>query len=214
PSILMESVKSVYGEEQTELLYGNVLPIEKNRIIAPEDGETLPFGDKGICCFYTLGHAKHHMSFFEENSGALFAGDAFGLSYSWMTPAGTDWTEGLRWTIPTTSPTQFDPLASIESYNQILKRAEGKVYLTHFGELRIVEENAALLTEEIKDHVEIAIAAKGDEKTIKERLAGYYGSLCEKFNTPLPKATIEESLAEAIELNAQGLAFWYTMKRK
>ncbi|MCD8163798.1 MAG: MBL fold metallo-hydrolase [Synergistaceae bacterium] len=208
PEKLVEGVKAVYGAAETERIYGEIIPVAEERVIAPEDGRELKFGEMTLVCYDATGHAKHHMIFFEKSTRSLFAGDAFGISYRWMKGA-----DG-RWAFPTASPVQFDPTAMTATTEKIVALAPEQIFITHFSELTNVRKNAALLTEGVKKYVEITEAAAGDKTKIKAGLAKLYGEIAEKEGTTLPAATIEESLRVDLELNAQGLSCWYSNSHK
>ena len=204
PSKLMESVRSVYGGAETERLYGELVPVPRERMLTPADGERLSFGGMTLFCLNAPGHAEHQMIFFEEGARALFAGDAFGISYPWMKDRG-----GRRWAFPSTSPVQFAPEAMASTIDRILSLQPARVFLTHFGEIGEIEGNAALLKEGIKKYVDIAIAAGGDEGKIRAGLSRLYEEMASERGTALPAGTPEASAPLDVALNAQGLAFWY-----
>ena len=60
--------------------YGRPQPVPQERIIAAEDGMQFEAG-RGVKmeAIHTPGHAAHHMSFIELNSGMLFAGEVGGV---------------------------------------------------------------------------------------------------------------------------------------
>ncbi|WP_418445836.1 MBL fold metallo-hydrolase [Cloacibacillus evryensis] len=208
PAKLVEGVKAVYGDAETERIYGTIIPVPEDRVIAPEEGRELTFGRMTLVCRDAPGHAKHHMIFFEKSTRSLFAGDAFGISYLWMTG------KKGRWAFPTASPVQFDPEAMIATTEMITALAPSRIFITHFGELTNIRENSELLIEGIKKYVGITEAAAGDKTKIKAGLAKLYAEAAKENNTKLPAATIEESLPVDLELNAQGLSFWYRQRHK
>ena len=228
PAKLIEGVKAVYGDEETERIYGEIIPVPEERVIAPEAEREFRLGAMTLACYDAPGHAKHHMIFFEKSTRALFAGDAFGISYPWMTG------KNGRWAFPTASPVQFDPEAMAATTEKIAAFAPERVFLTHFGELtgkpaasrdvqnrqpgapaaRGAREHAARLTGQIKKYVAITEAAAGDKAKIKAGLAALYEEIAAAEGSRLPAATVEASLPVDLELNAQGLAFWYRQAHK
>ncbi len=223
PAKLIEGVKAVYGDAETERLYGEIVPVPEERVIAPEDGREFRLGAMTLACYDAPGHAKHHMIFFEKSTRSLFAGDAFGISYLWMTG------KNGRWAFPSASPVQFDPDAMAATMEKIAALAPERVFLTHFGELtgkaaalqdlqsrqtdspavRGAREHASRLNGQIKKYVAITEAAAGDKAKIKAGLAAFCEEIAAEEGSRLPAATAEDSLSVDLELNAQGLAFWY-----
>ena len=127
PTALIEGVCEVYGKSETERMYGEIIPVDKERIISAGDGYVFHIGEKKNITLETPGHAKHHNSYYDESDSVIFSGDAFGVSYSEMQ------TEKGRWAIPTTSPVQFSPEDMVSSINRMLALNPKKILLTHFG---------------------------------------------------------------------------------
>ena len=98
PSKLWAGTVQVYGENNTKALYGELLPIDEKRIVCPNDGQNIPLGNRQLNFFYTLGHAKHHFCIQDQQSGAVFSGDSFGISYREL-----DSSKG-PFILPTTTP--------------------------------------------------------------------------------------------------------------
>ncbi|MEG2184881.1 MAG: MBL fold metallo-hydrolase [Cloacibacillus sp.] len=204
PQKLIEGVKAVYGEDETKRLYGEILPVDAARVIAPEDGTELPLGDVSLRCLHTAGHAKHHMVFFISRLGALFSGDAFGISYEWMHRG--------EWAFPAAAPVQFEPDDARASIDAVLSLKPRSVFLTHFGELRFIEKAGAQLKADIEKYVEIATRSRGDKDSIKRALFDHYLDCAQRTGLQKDRAFIENALAIDTELNAQGLACWYAAK--
>ena len=80
PTQLMAGVKAVYGEAAAERLYGELVPVPEERIIAATDEMPLKLGNRELCCLDTPGHARHHLSFYDTAVNTVFTGDAFGVS--------------------------------------------------------------------------------------------------------------------------------------
>lgn len=206
PEKLMAGVREVYGPEETERMYGELVPVPKDRVITPEDGQELQLGSRTIVCMDTPGHAKHHLAFYDTKAGAVFTGDVFGMCYS-----------GLRngnriGIVATTSPVQFDPEAMHKSIDRITALHPKAIYPTHFGEIKNVEEIAADLHRQIDAHVKIAEEAKGNIDVIREKLKAL---LLDESRLQGWNITQEESdrlFRMVIDLNAQGLQVWYNAK--
>lgn len=208
PSRLIASVRSVYGDAETERLYGTILPIPAERVIKVLDGQELSFGDMTLVCYDAPGHAKHHIVLLEKGSRALFSGDAFGVSYGWMTGYGH------KWAIPTSSPVQFDPDAMAATIKKIISLEPARIFLTHFGEISDIRENASLLTKLTKLYADIADEEHGDKERIKAHLIKVYEKLIAERCSPVPDAPVEKLLPVDLELNSQGLAFMYEMAHR
>ena len=204
PSRLMESVRAVYGRAETERLYGELVPVPKERMITPADGERLTFGNMTLRCINAPGHAEHQMVFFEESTKSLFAGDAFGISYPWMKDSG-----GRRWAFPSSSPVQFSPEAMASTVDRIMSLSPARIFLTHFGEINDTGSNAALLKNMIEEYVGAASSAEGDEEQIHSRLSRLYENTAAQRGSALTPDEAKAAFSLDAAVNAQGLAFWY-----
>ena len=103
PSKLVEGATAVYGPEQMRLLYGEILPVDANRVIEATDNLVLHLADRPLLFLDVPGHARHHMAIVDEKSSHIFTGDSFG-----MTVPALDGEQG-RFVYLTTTPVQFDP---------------------------------------------------------------------------------------------------------
>ncbi len=208
PTALIEGVCEVYGKSETERMYGEIIPIDRERIISADDGYVFHIGDKKIITLETPGHAKHHNSYYDESDSVIFSGDTFGVSYSEMQ------TEKGRWAIPTTSPVQFSPENMVRSINKMLALNPKKILLTHFGEVSNISEAAEELCSTVQEYTKIAEAAQGDFKLIKENVKNLHIEMCKKHNIPHPEQYTDSTLSVDTELNSQGLACWYEYCRR
>jgi glyoxylase-like metal-dependent hydrolase (beta-lactamase superfamily II) len=120
PQKLWEASKQVLGE--VAIVYQEMQPVQADRVMTPADGTVVELGG-GVkfTVLETLGHASHHLGFFESASQGVFQGDAAGI---YIPP--------LNVTIPTT-PAPFYLDATIASIQKIINMAPSRLYYTHFG---------------------------------------------------------------------------------
>lgn len=78
PEKLLVSAKRLYGP-MMDTLWGEFLPVPEENVTVLEGGETLKIGGRSVHVRYTPGHASHHVSYLDEQSGALFVGDTAGV---------------------------------------------------------------------------------------------------------------------------------------
>ena len=102
--------------------YGRPRNIPQERVLPAEDGMRIGLG-KGVELeiIHTPGHAAHHMSFLEEKTGILFAGEA-----------GGDYAAKVDLLRPATPP----PLIvryKLASIDKLLERKPTTIYYAHFG---------------------------------------------------------------------------------
>jgi glyoxylase-like metal-dependent hydrolase (beta-lactamase superfamily II) len=207
PSRLVASVASIYGASVMKRLYGDILPVRADRITTPREGDEFRVGGKTIVCFDTPGHARHHLVYKDVSSGAVFTGDAYGMSYAELVgPAG-------RCAILTTSPVQFDPGAMRTSMRRIDGLANGEIYPTHFGRLSALEGISDSLYRQLDLYVEAAERADGDIASIRTSLRELFKEEASRQNCPCLASNFGRVTVTTLELNAQGLALWYKKSR-
>jgi len=81
PDKLVGIVKSVYGGKFFTI--GQMLKIpEKEMIVSVSTGDKIDLGDTQLEVYYTPGHAKHHVIYFDRTSDSVFSGDALGSKYN------------------------------------------------------------------------------------------------------------------------------------
>ena len=206
PTRLVEGAAAVYGAEEVRRLYGEVLPIDQRRIIEAKDGLVVDLAGRSLLCLDTPGHARHHIAIVDQQTGHMFTGDIFGLSYRELD------TDGRQFIFPTTTPIQFDPRAMHASIDRLLASAPQAMYLTHFGQLRDVAAQGAQLHRLIDAHVAIAEREKdgGAQRhaRIREGLATLLLEETARFGCRLPADEILSLFDNDLELNAQGLGVW------
>lgn len=210
PSRLVAGVTAVYGQAYVDTVYGDILPIPAERIVDTHDGLVLKLGGRELLCIDTPGHAKHHICVVDRESGAIFTGDMFGLSYREF-DVGDDG-DVRQFILPTTSPTQFDPVEMHASIDRLMRFAPTAMYLTHYAQVHDVPAQAEALRRRLDRLVAIAeqhaAAGEGRHAAIKAGITAYLLSELRAHGCTLPEAEIIEVLATDLELNAQGLAYW------
>ena len=206
PARLMAATEEVYGRELARSLYGELVPIATDRVVATTDGMTLSIGGRRLVCYDAPGHAKHHIVIHDPQAAAVFTGDTFGLSYREMD------VDGRPFVFPTTTPSQFDPEELRRSVEKILALKPEAVYLTHFSRIAPPEPLAADLLRRLDRLVTITRSAAGGQGDIVPRIAtGIAEFLLAEARQHGVRLTDSELLAlwrNDIELDAQGLALW------
>ncbi|NNF15308.1 MAG: MBL fold metallo-hydrolase, partial [Gammaproteobacteria bacterium] len=127
PEKLIAGTIAVYGENAYHQLYGDIQPIDSERIIEIEDGQRMQVGSRVFELIHTPGHALHHYCMVDAQARLIFTGDTFGVSYR-----ETDTSRGA-FIIPTTTPVHFDPEAAHASIDRLMSYAPEACYLTHYS---------------------------------------------------------------------------------
>jgi glyoxylase-like metal-dependent hydrolase (beta-lactamase superfamily II) len=210
PSRLMAATIDVYGKEQTIELYGELPPIDANRVIQASDEFELDFQGRSLTFWDTPGHASHHFCVLDDRSKSIFTGDTYGLSYREF-----DTEKGI-FIFPTTTPTQFDPGALQASVKRLASYQPEKVYLTHFAEISNSVSYADYLIKTIDDMVNLVRESSQEtsDKTarhqmLKEKIYTLFLKQIRATGSMLSDEKCRALLASDIELNVQGLEFWW-----
>lgn len=143
PARLVASARTVHGERRFAALYGDILPVAEDRVLAVEDGEQFLLGERTLTFLHTRGHANHHVCVHDSASGGVFTGDMFGIGYD-AKRLGTH--PFLHFS---SAPTDFDPVEARASIARILALAPERLYPTHFGELEDVAAAADVLCDSL-----------------------------------------------------------------
>lgn len=205
PSKLIAGTKAVYGEERYTQLYGDLVPIPKERVVTTEDGQRLQLGRRIFEFLHTPGHALHHHCIVDFGANGVYTGDTFGLSYRDFD------VDGREFVMPTTTPTHFDPDQLHASVDRILARKPRAVYMTHYGEVKDVERLGRELHTGIRAFVDIArrhASTPDREAVMREEMFRWLSVALDSHGYTGDRATRHELLDVDVELNVQGLIYW------
>jgi glyoxylase-like metal-dependent hydrolase (beta-lactamase superfamily II) len=120
PEKLWEQSLQVLGEVATA--YGKIEPAPENRVITPPDGTIFDLGGSvQVKVLETLGHASHHLAYFDLDSRGIFQGDAAGIYFP-----------QLNATIPT-APAPFHLEMTLASLEKLAQLQPKWLYYTHYG---------------------------------------------------------------------------------
>lgn len=204
PARLVASATAVYGEEAFAKLYGTVEAAPAERVRVMEDGDSVELGAATFHFLHTRGHANHHFVVHDPAQDTVFTGDSFGLAYPHLQRSG-------RFAFASTSPTDFDGPAALDSVDRIVGLGTATACLTHFGQLDGVETMATQLRRWIEvsqgqfERVQADPEGYGDAEVAKV-LWGEMDRAAEARGLALTEE--DRSLLELdLRLNAQGIVF-------
>lgn len=202
PQQLVAASQAVYGEQLFASLYGDVMPIEAQRVVAADDGYTLCFGQRTLLLRHTEGHARHHFCVWDEHSHGWFTGDMFGICYPWFRfPEGD-------YLLPSTTPTQFDPQAYLRSLELLHSYAPRRIYLTHYGMIEYSASKNSALAQQVQAYRDVALQSCADDGELEARLSALALQSIRAFTPSTDAQQLSDWLQFDIPLNAQGLAHW------
>jgi hydroxyacylglutathione hydrolase len=206
PSRLVAGTVAVYGEVETQRLYGDIVPVPRERIIETPDGASIRLAGRELTFHDTPGHARHHVAIRDARSGRIFTGDVFGLSYRELDHAGR------QFIFATSSPVQFDPEPYHASIDLIAGLAPEAVYVTHYSEVRDVAAAARILHRQVDALAGIGRRWRdaGDDRyarleaDVRELLLDE----ARRYGAPFGSERVLEVYGQDVALNAQGLVAW------
>ena len=205
PSALWAGALAVYGEEEMQRSYGQLVPVPAERAQALADGEVISLAGRPLSILDTPGHARHHVCIWDAKSRGVFTGDTFGISYREF-----DTVQG-PWIFPTSSPVQFDPEDMKDSIRRITALAPEALYLTHYGRVGNVPRLTKMMLELIDATVAEMLPLHGLDDRHERMMAalrGLYLDRLRQHGSQLAPEVQMRLLAMDVELNAQGLAIW------
>jgi glyoxylase-like metal-dependent hydrolase (beta-lactamase superfamily II) len=214
PSRLIQGAKAVYREKFDEL-FNPILPVPEERLLTMEDGDTLQIGEnRKLTFFHTPGHANHHFSIYDSRSNGVFTGDTVGVLYPQLRKYG------LEFSLPSTSPNQFNPEAMLNSAARLENLHIDRVYFGHFG----MSENPSAVFEQLRYWLPkfVAVGEKVmqefpndsfDEKAkaISNRLFEMISTHLDEHNVPR-EADVYEIICLDLQVCAMGIADYFMKK--
>ena len=211
PTKLIAGTEAVYGRDKTREIYGDILPIDEQRIDVADDGQWFELNGRGMQSIFTEGHAKHHYVLNDPTSRGVFTGDRFGVSYR-----ETDTANGAI-IFPTSTPIDFDPDEAHKSIERIMACDPRQVYLTHYSKVDELQRLAGDMHECIDDYVAMALAsehANDRQAALQDAMFDYMCGRLEAHGFKGDRDAMWSIMQIDVELNAQGLDVWLKRRNK
>ncbi|MEM3626932.1 MAG: MBL fold metallo-hydrolase [Candidatus Bathyarchaeia archaeon] len=160
PEKLWQQSRMVLG--RIAEIYGQPQPVPEERIIAAADGMILNIGNNvKLQVVETLGHASHHLSYYEPLSEGIFTGDAAGI-----------YLKEIDTIVPTTPP-PFRLDIALASLNKLLNLKPKVLYYSHFGKASNAVEKLQTYAQRLKlwaKIVEQGLENKENFDAIREKI--------------------------------------------
>jgi glyoxylase-like metal-dependent hydrolase (beta-lactamase superfamily II) len=143
PEKLWQQAREVMGNIAE--MYGKPEPVPEERIIAATDGMTFDIRDHiSLKIVETLGHASHHLSYYEPLSEGIFPGDAAGI-----------YLNEIDVIVPTTPP-PFRLDIALASLDKLTSLKPKLLYYSHFGKAYDAVEKLQTYAQQLKLWAKIA----------------------------------------------------------
>jgi glyoxylase-like metal-dependent hydrolase (beta-lactamase superfamily II) len=201
PSKLLASATMLYGDAM-DRLWGEVVPVPASSLAVLKGGERIDEGGRTFEAAYTPGHASHHVSYFNSDTGIAFVGDTAGIK---IIENG--------YVLPPTPP----PDINLEIWEQSLRSIEAwhpeTLFLTHFGPHGAARAHIA----ELRDHLALAAdlvkQSLARDETDAQREVWFSEELRRELRRRLDDAEGRSyEIAGRLDLSWRGLARYWRKK--
>jgi len=208
PSRLIAGAEAVYGEEGLRQSVGEIIPVDKERVIEAADSYRFMLGERELLIVDTPGHARHHFCVWDEVSRGFFTGDTFGLAYPELD------CDGRAFIFPPSTPVQFDPPAWHASIDRLMAMHPERMYLTHFGQL---DEPVLYMNDLHRRIDDLAMLALDHAESVHElapSVKQYINHELARHGSQLDSVQLGQVLDLDIDLIIQGLEVWLSRQKK
>jgi glyoxylase-like metal-dependent hydrolase (beta-lactamase superfamily II) len=204
PTRLVDSAARVYGG-LLDSLYGRMLPVPQERILAAGDGLRIDLGGgRHLTMVESPGHAKHHQAVLDEDSGTLLVGDSVGV----MLPGQPS----LRPAVP---PPDFDLELSVGSLHKYVALRPQQVVLTHYGPLPDAAAGLAEAEETLHRWVELAerVTRESPDAGVEDIAAAFESAFLPPAGELDQAVRARMELLNGVHSNAAGIARYLAKRR-
>ena len=157
---LIKGTEAVYGVQRTREMYGELQPIDEQRIIVAEDEKWISLNGRELQPFFTEGHARHHYCLNDPTSRGVFSGDSFGVSYRELDTAAGEFI------YPSSTPASFDPPEAHKAIDRIMSCSPQQVYLTHYSRVRNLDRLAEDMHSCIDGYEQMALNCRDEQQRV------------------------------------------------
>jgi glyoxylase-like metal-dependent hydrolase (beta-lactamase superfamily II) len=180
PEKLLRSAGRLYGGEM-DRLWGEVLPVPAANVTTLSGGEEVD----GLRVLYTPGHASHHVTYLDEESGDAYVGDVGGVL---IPPAAEVWAP--------TPPPDIDVELWEASIDEVASSRPERLLLTHFGAVEDPAEHLDAMRRELRRLAEDA--RTGERATflaaLEERIGKAPAEVAERTRQAMPPDQVWQGL--------------------
>jgi glyoxylase-like metal-dependent hydrolase (beta-lactamase superfamily II) len=186
PERLVRSATRLYGEDNMQRLWGQVMPVPGENLRVLQGGEKVL---KDFKVAYTPGHASHHVAYLHCSTQTAICGDVAGVR---IAPA--------ELVVAPTPPPDVDVPAWKRSIDLVAGWRPERLCYTHFGDATDVERHFDALRQSLD-----ALSARVAETELDEFVAGHGAWLREQVDEATAAAYAQAVPADHVWL---GLDRW------
>ncbi|HKZ50137.1 MAG TPA: MBL fold metallo-hydrolase [Dehalococcoidia bacterium] len=165
PARLVASTTATFDPHWEEV-FGPIDAVPADRLLAVDNGDQLALAGRLHRVIYTPGHAPHHVSLYDEETGLLYCGEALGLPLP-----------GLHTVAPVASPPAWDLEAALASVDKLGRLDSQAICYSHVGDVgldpRTAIEFANKCTKDMATIIRQALAKGVDREELNRRLCAY-----------------------------------------
>jgi glyoxylase-like metal-dependent hydrolase (beta-lactamase superfamily II) len=186
PEKLVRSATRLYGEEDMQRLWGDVVPVPEENLRVLRGGERAVEGSYTV--EYTPGHASHHVAYLHESDGWAYLGDVGGVR---IPPSDL--------VLAPTPPPDIDVAAWERSIDVVAGWDADLLVLTHFGIAEDPGVQLAACRAALREEADLVARTEEDE---------FITLMDERVRAEAPE--VAEQLAQAVPYDHiwKGLARW------
>lgn len=199
PSRLVASARRAWGAA-ADPLWGAIVPAPAARLVALRGGERFPLKTGTLEVIATPGHARHHLSFFDDRIRAVFTGDGAGVRLERSTR--------LRPAVP---PPDLDLDQLFSSVEEMRRRDPRLVLFSHFGPSPEGPRDLARYRGIVEDWRDVALGAaqeRADVAFVASRLREHDERALAREGDPVEQPD-RESLVSGYDLAAAGFLRYF-----
>jgi glyoxylase-like metal-dependent hydrolase (beta-lactamase superfamily II) len=201
PSKLVASATRLWGDDMHRL-WGDVHPVPPAHLSILQGGERLEAGGRDLDVAYTPGHASHHVSFFNADTGVAFVGDT----------AGVRLFEG-GFNMPPTPPPDIDLEAWDNSIARIGRWRPSTLFITHFGPHAPVGPHLTELADHLRLTSGLAKASLAREGSDEAREVWFADEIRRELRRRMSESDAHAyEVAGRFDLSWRGLARYWRKK--
>jgi len=201
PEKLLASAARLYGDDM-DRLWGEVQPVPQEALVVLQGNERISAGGRDLEVAYTPGHASHHVSYFNRDTGMAFVGDTAGVR---LNPGG--------YVMLPTPPPDID----LEQWRDSLDRIRGwhpdTLFITHFGPHAPSEAHLSELADRLEWASAIVQRLLAREGTDEDREASFIEEIRRELRRRTSDADVRAyEVAGRFDLSWRGLARYWRKK--